>query len=231
MSAGAAQPLVPATSATPPTANAAGAGARMPLCFIVDSDASTRHFLSLIMHGAGIDTEEFADGGQLIDAMARHTPDAVFLNVALDLGDAIGSVEALGQRGYSGYLQLMSSRGAAVLAHVKGFGDKHRVLMLPPLKKPFDNGIILKLLQDLKFGESAGVAGRVDLDEALANSWIEFWYQPTIDLRRKQLVGVEAFARARHPIQGKRAFYCTGCARGWPGRRVTPGLSGIIGTA
>ena len=29
----------------------------------------------------------------------------------------------------------------------------------------------------------------------------------------------------------KRAFYCTGCARGWPGRRVTPGPSGIIGTA
>jgi RNA-directed DNA polymerase len=33
-------------------------------------------------------------------------------------------------------------------------------------------------------------------------------------------------------IKGKRAFYRTGCARGWPGRRVTPGPpSGIIGTA
>jgi hypothetical protein len=29
----------------------------------------------------------------------------------------------------------------------------------------------------------------------------------------------------------KRAFYRTGCARGWPRRRVTPGPSGIIGTA
>ncbi|UGY26647.1 DUF4062 domain-containing protein [Bradyrhizobium septentrionale] len=29
----------------------------------------------------------------------------------------------------------------------------------------------------------------------------------------------------------KRAFYCTGCARGWPRRRVAPGPSGIIGTA
>ena len=35
-----------------------------------------------------------------------------------------------------------------------------------------------------------------------ATSWIEFWYQPKIDLRRKQLVGVEAFARARHPQNG-----------------------------
>jgi EAL domain-containing protein (putative c-di-GMP-specific phosphodiesterase class I) len=33
----------------------------------------------------------------------------------------------------------------------------------------------------------------------LSNGWIEFWYQPKIDLRKKQLVGVEAFARARRP--------------------------------
>jgi len=46
------------------------------------------------------------------------------------------------------------------------------------------------------------VAGRVDLDEALNNNWIEFWYQPKIDLRKKQLVGAEAFARARHPVHG-----------------------------
>ena len=48
--------------------------------------------------------------------------------------------------------------------------------------------------------ESAGaqpeaLAGRVDLGEALAKKWIEFWYQPKIDLHKKQLVGVEAFAR------------------------------------
>ena len=32
-------------------------------------------------------------------------------------------------------------------------------------------------------------------------------------------------------MYSKRAFYCTGWARGWPRRRVTPGPSGIIGTA
>lgn len=48
----------------------------------------------------------------------------------------------------------------------------------------------------------ADAAGRVALDEALSNGWIEFWYQPKIDLRKKQLVGVEAFARARHPQDG-----------------------------
>lgn len=34
-----------------------------------------------------------------------------------------------------------------------------------------------------------------DLDEALAADRIDFWYQPKIDLRKKRLMGVEAFAR------------------------------------
>ncbi|MEY9385311.1 hypothetical protein ABIF93_003568 [Bradyrhizobium japonicum] len=33
------------------------------------------------------------------------------------------------------------------------------------------------------------------------------------------------------PLDGKRVFYRTGYARGWPRRRVTPGPSSVIGTA
>jgi len=175
---------------------------RAPLFFVIDTDASIRHFLSLILHGAGVDTEEFADGQGLAAALAKRTPDAVFLNIALESAEAIECVVMLGKRGYSGYVQLMSSRGSAVLAHVKSVGDQHRLLMLPPLKKPFDTGTIVKILQDLKLGGPTMVAGRVDLNEALSQGWIEFWYQPKIDLRKKQLVGAEAFARARHPQHG-----------------------------
>ncbi|MHC2567648.1 hypothetical protein [Bradyrhizobium liaoningense] len=39
-------------------------------------------------------------------------------------------------------------------------------------------------------------------------------------------------AALRHDrISGKRVFYRTGYARGWPRRRVTPGPSSVIGTA
>jgi EAL domain-containing protein (putative c-di-GMP-specific phosphodiesterase class I) len=189
--------------APPPHGPVARTGpAHVPLCFVVDSDPSMRHFLSLIMHGAGVDTEEFADPKTMIGRLSHRTPEAVFLDVGLDFADAVGCVVALGQRGYAGYVQLMSSRGSAVLGHVKNVGDERRVLMLPPLKKPFNTGTIVKLLHHLKFGEPPPTAGRVDLDEALTNNWVELWYQPKIDLRKKQLVGAEAFARARHPVHG-----------------------------
>jgi EAL domain-containing protein (putative c-di-GMP-specific phosphodiesterase class I) len=48
----------------------------------------------------------------------------------------------------------------------------------------------------------AAGAARLDLEDTLNHKWIEFWYQPKIDLRRKQLAGAETYARARHPQHG-----------------------------
>jgi EAL domain-containing protein (putative c-di-GMP-specific phosphodiesterase class I) len=202
MSAKPAQSSTVAAPAPRPTRAAAGSEARAPLCFVIDSDASIRHFLSLILHGAGIDTVELAGGEDLRSALARRAPDLIFLNIALESAEAIECVLTLGKAGYWGHIQLMSGRGSAVLSHVKSIGEQHRLHMLPVLKKPFETSAILKIFQELQLGDPPSLAGRLDLNEALRNRWIEFWYQPKIDLRRKQLVGVEAFARARHPING-----------------------------
>jgi EAL domain-containing protein (putative c-di-GMP-specific phosphodiesterase class I) len=193
----------PALSSNTPAHTAAiENSARAPLCFVVDSDASIRHFLSLVLHGVGVDTEEFAHGKSIEAALGILEPNLVFLNIVLESSEAIETVIALGRRGYSGHIQLMSARGSAVLAHVKSIGEQHRLQMLPVLKKPFETSAIIKILQELKLGDPPVIAGRVDLEEALKKNWIEFWYQPKIDLRKKQLVGVEAFARARHPSNG-----------------------------
>jgi EAL domain-containing protein (putative c-di-GMP-specific phosphodiesterase class I) len=185
-------------------ASAAGAVAanHTPLCFLMEEESSIRHFLSLILHGSGIDTEEFADGAALRQAIAKRKPDLIFINIALDSGDAIESVVALGKQGFFGFLQLMSNRGSAVLEHVKTIGEQHKINMLPVLKKPFDTTTIVKIIQELKLGHPPTIAARIGLDEALTNNWIEFWYQPKIDLRRKQLAGAEAFVRANHPQHG-----------------------------
>ena len=189
----------------PPTQDGAGesGGAQaVPVCFVVDEEPSIRHFLSLILHGSGIDTEEFADGASFRKAMERRSPDLVFLNIGLESSEAIESVVALGKCGYFGFVQLMSNRGSAVLEHVKSVGEQHKLQMLPIMKKPFETSAIVAIMHELKIGHGSPMAARVGLDEALKNGWIEFWYQPKIDLRKKQLAGVEAFARCRHPQFG-----------------------------
>jgi EAL domain-containing protein (putative c-di-GMP-specific phosphodiesterase class I) len=178
------------------------APARVPLCYVADDEASIRHFLSLVLHGSGVDTMEFPDGAGLRAAIESRVPDLVFLNISLESADTIETVIALGRSGFAGNVQLMSTRGAAVLDHVKNIGIQHKLSMLPVLKKPFETDAIVKILQDLKLGTPPPAAARLDLDEAIENGWIEFWYQPKIDLRRKQLAGAEGYARARHPLSG-----------------------------
>jgi EAL domain-containing protein (putative c-di-GMP-specific phosphodiesterase class I) len=190
------------TTAEASTVSSESDSLRAPLCFVIDGDGSIRHFLSLVLHGAGIDTEEFADGQGLRRALSRRAPDLIFLDIPLESAEAIACVVALGNGNYRGRVQLMSSRGSAVLAHVKSIGEQQQLQMTPVLRKPFDTNAIIKLLQDLKMGHPPAVAGRIDLADALAREWVEFWYQPKIDLRRKQLVGAEAFARVRHPTYG-----------------------------
>ena len=45
-------------------------------------------------------------------------------------------------------------------------------------------------------------ARELSVDDALRNGWVELWYQPKIDLKRKCLAGAEALARVRHPRDG-----------------------------
>jgi EAL domain-containing protein (putative c-di-GMP-specific phosphodiesterase class I) len=188
-------PAVGSVPAEPGTAAA-------PMCYVIDGDASIRHFISLILHGVGVDTEEFPDGQGLRQALAQRSPDLIFLDIPLESAEAIACVVAFGAAHYRGQVQLMSNRGSAVLAHVKSIGEQQHLQMLPVLRKPFETNAVLKLLAELKLGHPPAVAGRIDLADALAKNWLEFWYQPKIDLRKKQLIGAEAFARVRHPSYG-----------------------------
>jgi EAL domain-containing protein (putative c-di-GMP-specific phosphodiesterase class I) len=52
------------------------------------------------------------------------------------------------------------------------------------------------------FYDSRSHAGLIDLGHALRAGWVDFWYQPKIELRDKQVIGVEMLARARHPFHG-----------------------------
>jgi len=177
-------------------------GEKTHVSFVYDEDHTIRHYMSLLMQGAGIDNEEFPDLGSLREALAARLPDIIFLDVQLDTTEILEMVTMLQQRGYRGGVQLMSTRGTAVMESIKATGEQAKLQMLPVMKKPFDTTTIQKVIAELKIGRPAPLAARIGLVDALAKNWIEFWYQPKIDLRRKRLVGAESFARARHPEFG-----------------------------
>jgi EAL domain-containing protein (putative c-di-GMP-specific phosphodiesterase class I)/FixJ family two-component response regulator len=185
-----------------PTETPGDAGARPPVCFIVDNEESNRHFMSLVLQGHGIETGLFPNGKALREGLARKSPDLIFLDVPIEAATAIEAIHAIGERKYRGALQLMSSRGAAVVDTVRQVAERYALALPPSLKKPIDRPSIVKVIQDQKFDLPTVTSQEASLEEALRGGWVEFWYQPKIDLRRKQLAGVESFARVRHPQHG-----------------------------
>jgi CheY-like chemotaxis protein len=106
-------------------------GARPQLCFVIDGDASIRQFLSLVLQGSSIDTEEFADSHALRAALAQRMPDIVFLDVRAETTEAAECLAALGAAGYRGPVQLTLSRGATHLTQIQTIGSASSPAVAP----------------------------------------------------------------------------------------------------
>ena len=178
----------------------------LPICFIIDDDDAHRHFMSLVLQGHGIETGVFANANALRHGLARRKPDLVFLNVTPITTNAIKSIRALVDHAFNGPLQLMSASGVADVESVARLGRTHGMTVPSLVTKPLDRALIKRVIRvhklDIPISQSVSPSERIGLDVALREDWIEFWYQPKIDLRRKQLAGVELFARVRHPEHG-----------------------------
>ena len=70
------------------------------------------------------------------------------------------------------------------------------------MQKPVTADLIVKTIRAQSFSLLATSTAQIDLAEALKGRRIEFWYQPVVDLRKKRLASIEAFARARDPEHG-----------------------------
>jgi EAL domain-containing protein (putative c-di-GMP-specific phosphodiesterase class I)/CheY-like chemotaxis protein len=185
-------------------------------CFIVEDDSGVRNVFYSALAGGAVELAGFASAQELLEAWGPAHPDIIFLDIALDRSDAIDVIRTLAARQFGGAVQLVSGLDRALHEQVKRVGEQHGLAMLPPLAKPFRAAQIQAVVQNhfaqkRRDGDAATPANRDDdfglafgtrLDEILANGWLQFYYQPKLDLQRKCVVGAEVLARCRHPELG-----------------------------
>ncbi len=183
-------------------AAAAPIGSGKPAAYILDPDEISARALAASIFRSGLETQLFGQSADFVAGLQARTPAMAFLDVSGQGDAAIDALFSLGEHKFGGAVQLMGAESMAVVEVVNRMGQRHALRMLPALPKPIEGHTVRQLLraQNLDFSPVPLQSG--SLDEALANDWIEFWYQPKIDLSKKQLAGVETFARVRHPELG-----------------------------
>jgi EAL domain-containing protein (putative c-di-GMP-specific phosphodiesterase class I)/ActR/RegA family two-component response regulator len=175
-------------------------GSASPHAFVVDDEDGICQVIMMTLATMGVAAEKFHSARDAVAALDRRLPAIIFLDVALEKSDAIDVIRGLGERGYGGIVQLMSGSNVDLLEDVRRIGARHGLNMRPPLTKPFRAQAIRHIITSAHLAESTLAV--VGLDEALAQGWLELWYQPKIDLRTNALAGAEGLIRCRHPAHG-----------------------------
>ena len=172
-----------------------------PLTFMVDRDGAGARHASEIMTRCGVENLTFADTHALAEALSIRTADMIIVDVPADGADAIDTILMLGERNFGGAVQLTSEPGTAAIQTIRHLGKRHTLQMLPVLDKPLAEAALRAVLQS-QIQSPPSNRFRISLEEAIQNGWVQFWYQPKIDLIRKCVVGAESFARLFHPQKG-----------------------------
>jgi EAL domain-containing protein (putative c-di-GMP-specific phosphodiesterase class I) len=171
------------------------------VAFTVQDRLDDNGALASVLGETGIEQQILNSQTALKESLARRAPDIVFLDVVADSTQAVDSLFVLGNASYPGIVQLIGN-GAFSMDGLLHTGKRLGLQMLPALTRPLTEAAIAEVL------ESEGLRARhlgqptIDLNKALRNGWVEFWYQPKIELRAKHIVGIEALARVRQPNRG-----------------------------
>jgi EAL domain-containing protein (putative c-di-GMP-specific phosphodiesterase class I) len=184
-------------------------------CVVVDDEPGIRALRYSVLGDFNLDMRGFGTAAEAIDACRRDVPDFIVLDVVLHKSDAVDVLRALATQGYRGGVQLVSGRDPALVKQVRQVGEQHGLRMLPPLPKPFriedvETRVIDYFAHPTDDGDrivpsptaNAQPRPSFSLAEVLRNGWLQFHYQPKIDLRTHGIVGAELLARCVHPDHG-----------------------------
>ena len=153
-----------------PAATAAAvqpAAALRPRVFVIDDEEGICKFVSTAVSSMDYEADYFTSAPHALRALKHCSPAVIFLDIAIGGSDAVEVIRMLGQRQYRGVVQLMSGSNPEILEDVRRVGERHKLIMRPPLKKPFRIDAIRKVLADAPIDQWPDAARPADEKPAI----------------------------------------------------------------
>ena len=181
--------------------------------YILDDEPQIGVLVGKVLQACGFTPRQFTSAAPFLEELKATPPELIVLDLALGQSDAIEVIRDLEANKFRGKVLLISGRDEVTLHEIAQIGEKHGLIMLTPLKKPFRPADVKQRLQsNAAYGANSNApeARRsttrpkrmLRIVEALQNGWLELWYQPKVDLNSFAVCGAEGLTRARHPDWG-----------------------------
>ena len=116
-------------------------------CVIVDSDVAVRDVIRLALADCEVVAERLVTRSEVIGACGRGAADVLFLEPDRCGFDPVEALGALAAGGFGGAVQLVSGSHAR-LDQIRRAGERHGLVMLSPLRKPFRASDIRRVAAD-----------------------------------------------------------------------------------
>lgn len=179
-------------------------------CLILDDSRAITGLLQLIMLDE-VGAAEALIANNVADALVLleknfTSIDVVFCDLNLPDVDGVAFLRMLAERGFQGYIVIVSSVSHRVLKSVEHLVRNHHLKFLGTIIKPISPQSVVQLLQTIGSHGAAKTPSMAkekltvpELIDALEAGYFECYYQPQVCAITRRVLGFEALARLKHP--------------------------------
>ena len=178
---------------------------------LVDDDYIMHHVTKLMLLDLGIHQVKTALSGKSALEILNQTQcnvDVVICDLNMPGMDGVEFTRHLSRLKYPGSLILSSGEGIRILKTVEKLAIEHELQVLGVLEKPIKPNELLRLLSVLEEAQTEATLLRSrkfsekELIQAIEGGELDAYFQPKVDVKTQQVIGVEALARWNHPVEG-----------------------------
>jgi EAL domain-containing protein (putative c-di-GMP-specific phosphodiesterase class I)/signal transduction histidine kinase/DNA-binding response OmpR family regulator len=178
---------------------------------LVDDDHIMHRVVTLILNDMGIHQVHTALSGQrgleILEQM-QNAIDIIICDLNMPEMDGIEFTRHLARQNYSGALALSSGEDIRILRTVEKLAIEHELQVIGVLEKPVTLAKMNRLLEAYDQANNEWTVAPTEVfsvDEllhAITSDQLDTYFQPKIDVKTRQIVGVEALVRWQHPSRG-----------------------------
>ncbi len=182
-----------------------------PRILMVDDDPFMLKTQSAVLQSMGygmVGTAGNAAGALARLAKAPGLVDVIICDLHMPGMDGIEFLQRMRETSFCGGVIILSGEGSHMMHAVQKLLEGSRFQILGALEKPASRASLHSLLESWKpfsvptaAGPTLAFAGS-DLHAAIQNRELVLHYQPRVDLRTAELIGMEALVRWQHPTYG-----------------------------